>query len=281
VAILVSARSTPALEIPLPREHGAWGLLLQPFVAGAVLAGTASWHLLPALLLVTLGFTIREPLVVIARQLFVWRQRQPHTVPAIRWLALELLLLLACAFTLRNAVPPRLLASLLLAGALLTLGVIWVTIRNRQRGVLFQAGSAVALGASAPFAVLVARGHLPPWVWPLWAILSLHGIASILVVHTRLQARTASRGGPPPAPRNGPLLLQSLQLLPAAALALLDPLLLLPPLFSLLANLLELLRLRRPAALSEPLVRVGLRTLALSIAHLLVTIACLWPAARS
>ena len=31
---------THAVPKPLPREHGAWGLLLQPFFAGAILART-------------------------------------------------------------------------------------------------------------------------------------------------------------------------------------------------------------------------------------------------
>ena len=75
----------------LPREHGAWGLLLMPFLCAAVLARRAEWLLLPALGLALLGFILREPLVTLARQRWVWREEKPESVAAARCLAWQLI----------------------------------------------------------------------------------------------------------------------------------------------------------------------------------------------
>ncbi|MBA3973418.1 MAG: hypothetical protein C0504_04265 [Candidatus Solibacter sp.] len=261
-----------------PREHGAWGLLLQPFLAGAVLAGHWTWLLLPALGALLLGFALREPLVILARQAFVWRDRTPLSPRAFRWLGCELAALAVCFSLLAAHVPPVILAAFAAVGATLTPLAVWVTIRNRQRSRLFQAASAAALGSASLFAVAVCTGTIPGWAWTLWAVLSLHGVAAILVVHARLARRIGLRSGAPPSSLARQYAFQIAQIPAAAALAFVHPALALPPLFTLAAHIMELRRLTSIDALGEPLSRVGFRTLAIAILHLLLTMACFWPA---
>jgi hypothetical protein len=264
----------------MPREHGAWGLLLQPFVAGAILSGNCAWLFVPALGLILAGFILREPLVILARQRFVWRTRNPLTTQAVRWLLLELAIFLGCCAWLSRGVPLKALAGFVAGGGLLTLVAVWMTIRNRQRSRTFQMVSAAGLGATAPFAALVCTGGIPSWAWILWAMLTLHGVASILVVHLRLEQRASSRFKPTSDTRIASYAIQSLQIPAGAFLALFDPLLVVPPVFSAVANFLELGRLDSENGLREPLTRVGIRTLTLSLLHMALTIACLWPAAH-
>lgn len=259
-----------------PREHGAWGLLLQPFLAGAVLAGHWTWLLLPALGAILLGFALREPLVILARQAFVWRDRNPLTPRAFRWLTCELAGLAVCFSLLARHVPPAILAAYAAVGAALTSLAVWVTIRNRQRSRLFQAASAAALGSTALFAAAVSTGTIPGWAWILWAVLSLHGVAAILVVHARLERRIGLRSATPLSSMGRQYAYQFTQIPAAAALAFLHPALALPPLFTLAVHILELRRLSSPNALGEPLTRVGLRTLTFAILHLLLAMTCCW-----
>lgn len=261
-----------------PREHGAWGLLLQPFLAGAVLAGQWTWLLLPALGAILLGFALREPLVILARQAFVWRDRNPLTPRAFCWLVCELAGLAVCFSLLAANVPTAILAAFAAVGAALTPLAVWVTIRNRQRSRLFQAASAASLGSTALFAVAVSTGTIPGWAWILWAVLSLHGVAAILVVHARLERRIGLRSATPPSSLARQHAYQFAQLPAAAALAFLHPALALPPLFTVAVHVLELRRLTSIDVLGEPLNRVGLRTLAVAILHLLLTVACFRPA---
>ncbi|MBL8240503.1 MAG: YwiC-like family protein [Bryobacterales bacterium] len=256
---------------PLPREHGAWGLLLQPFVAGAILAREWNWLLLPALGLTLFGFLLREPLTVLARQHFVWRTENPQTRPALKWLAAEAFGAALCLAFLAPVLPVAPLAALTGVAVSLTAVAVWMTIRNKQRSIVLQLISAAGLGTTALLAVLACTGAIPAWAWPLWAVLTFHGAASILTVHKRLALK---RAGGQPGPRD--------YIAPALGLtaAFAAPALALPLAFSALVNLWELYRLRSPQALQEPLKHVGLRALAVSITHSLLTVAALWRAAN-
>jgi hypothetical protein len=258
---------------PIPREHGAWGLLLQPFLAGAILTRQWDWLLLPALGLVLFGFLLREPLTVLARQQFVWRDRNPQTAVAARWLAVEAAGALACLLALAAFRPlPWLLTLSILAIALTALAVT-LTIRNLQRSILLQIVSAAGLGTTALLAIFAVTGRVPLWGWQLWAILTLHGAVSILAVHTRLKQKTAARKGTPPPISGLVFFAPAAQVLAAALL----PVAMLPLLFSAGVHSWELCRLRDPETLQEPLVRVGFRALGVSILHSALAIAALWP----
>ncbi|HBY58974.1 MAG TPA: hypothetical protein DEH78_04085, partial [Solibacterales bacterium] len=228
--------------IPAPREHGAWGLLLQPFVAGAILSARWTWLLVPALGLVLLGFLMREPLTVLARQAVVWRVRNPRSQAAAWWLAGESALLLGCCAWLWTGVPRGELLAFLASGAALTAAAVWVTLRNRQRSRLFQMVSAAGLGLTGPLASLVVLGTIEEWAWLLWACLTFHAAVSILIVHMRLERRAGrAAAGSAVAPA-------------------LVPLLAVPPAITLLAAGYELSRLRTEAGMREPLRRGGFPT---------------------
>lgn len=250
---------------PLPREHGAWGLLLQPFFAGAILAREWNWLLLPALGLVLFGFLLREPLIILARQRFVWRAYNPQSAVAARWLLAEAAGAAVCLALLLTQRPSAAIFALTGAAAVLTLLAVWLTIKNKQRSVWLQLLSAAGLGTTALLAILAATGSLPAWAWPLWAVLTLHGASSILTVHTRLALKRTPGAQPPLTAYATPIL--------SLALAFAAPA---PLLFSAAANVWELLRLRNPQSLHEPLKHVGLRALAVSITHSLLAVAAFW-----
>jgi hypothetical protein len=257
--------------ILVPREHGAWGLLFQPFLAAAILGKRWDPLFVPAALLLLTVFIVREPLLILARQHWVWRAEKPESQAARRCLAWQVPLTLLLSVLLAGRLP---LAPLLLLGTLamaLTALAVWMALHNRQRSIPLQAASSLGLGSSAVLAALVATGGIPGWTWRLWAILSLHSLLAILVVHWRLDVRQGRR-------------------IPAAAVWIVaSPLVLAgllfwggvprisaPVAFSAMINAGELLRLRSPASRQEPLVRVGIRTLAASLAHTAATVAALW-----
>lgn len=269
-----------ALKAPVPREHGAWGILLQPFVAGAVLAGHWTWLWVPALGLVLLGFLLRAPLIVIARHRWVWRRYGPAQRAAQRWVVIELGGVIACLVLLARSTALLPLLGLAAVAGFLTAASVWVTIRNRQRSIPFQLVSAGGLSTTAMLAALVGTGGVPGWAWWLWGIFAAHAMASILVVHARLKSRAALRGGGSAGTRKSTFAAQMLQLAAAAAVAMADWRLAAPLIGSAMANGAELWRLQSPVHLQEPLTRVGYRMLAAALLHMAVTITCLWPLAR-
>ena len=128
-------------------------------------------------------------------------------------------------------------------------------------------------------AVLVGTGGIPGWAWWLWGLLSGHAMASIPVVHARLRARAGRKSDRVERPWLA-YAGQAGQLAAAGAVAMVEWRLAVPLMASALANEIELWRLRTPAHLEEALTRVGYRTLAVALLHMVLTITCLWPLAR-
>lgn len=283
-----SARPQPETFAPLPREHGAWSLLLQPFVIAVILARFWDWRVLPALALVLLGFILKDPLVVLARQRWVWRAPNPQTPVAARWLVYELIGIAICLLPLLPTTPLLPFAALALAALAMTGVAVWFTLRNKQRSVTLQIVSAGGLTTSALLVALLDTGLVPAWAWQLWAVLSLHAAAAILTVHARLRMKIAAkgsapkRGAPDTNPRRAAAWAQVSQVGAAGVSVLAGaPLLALPLLVSAASGWAELRRLGVPANLDEPLKRVGYRALAVSVTHALLLIGALWSAAAA
>ena len=265
---------------PLPREHGAWGILLQPFIATAILARDWNFALIPAFCYVFAGFLLREPLLVLFR-LRKHKASQGYAQP-LRWLAAEgAIALLSLAVLAALGVPLLELGVLTLFGAVFTAVAVWMAVNNRQRSTLLQIAAVGGLSASTFAAVLALRHDVPVWTWWLWAIVTLHGVASVLSVHARLEARIAA-AKPGMEPQGGmrgkaytATFVQGLAAIPAVMLSG-DWRLAVPLLFSAITHAWELYRLNQPEVLRERLQAVGYRMLAVSIAHTLLAIWALW-----
>jgi hypothetical protein len=265
-----------------PREHGAWGMLLQPFAAAAILARQWGFEIAAGLIAVLLVFFLREPLLVLARQRWLWRDPHPESAIARRCLLWQVPALGLLGYVLLARLPAAPVLALGGTAGLLTVVAVWAALRNRQRAIWLQVVGAFALSTTSLLAALTAVGTIPPWSVRLWLLLSLHSAAAIFVVHARLAARlSAKTGAPPEAAAKKAIAVQLIQLAFAAAVAILAiPALAIPIVASAVLLLIEAVRLRRPDALNEPLRRVGFRMLAIAILHTVVTIVLLWPEAQ-
>lgn len=256
-------------------------MLALPFLSATILASGWNAMILPAALAVLGAFCIREPLVVLGRQVFVWRERKLESVTAARFLALNVIVLAAASALLLRYRNWRLLLGLgAAAGALLAAATL-LAVFNRQRSVWLQVVSAVGLSASALVAWLAVRPRLEETAWWLWAVHSAYSTAAVLVVHARLDARVALK-----RPEHSCQAAHALRSAYAAQAVLLgiggfcvlrsQPLLALPLLLAAGSHTIQLWNLRRPDSHTVPLRRVGLRALALSIACSILVVLALW-----
>src|SRR5208282_5109211 len=71
----------------LPREHGATAMLLMPIVCAAVLSRAWRWSELATLAAAFAALAAKDPMVVLARQRFVWVERHAETAVAAKWFA--------------------------------------------------------------------------------------------------------------------------------------------------------------------------------------------------
>ncbi|MBY0372293.1 YwiC-like family protein [bacterium] len=258
-------------NLPLPREHGAWGLLLQPILAAAVLVAGFSWYLLPVLAFALNGFLLREPLTVFVRHRYLWKRNSAESQVAKQWLIATMAGVALSAGILSLVFPPEILLSILLLGAALTGFAVFMTLRNRQRSLALQIFSAVSLTGSGWLVFLMfpeTPAHIP---WTLWGLMAVHAIAAIPIVHCRLERKAQKPRAA--SLENGASILVALSPLTCFLL----PNLWAPLAFSAAANLWELVRLRDQKQLSQPLNRVGLRLLAASLIHTALTVMALQP----
>jgi hypothetical protein len=264
----------------LPREHGATAMLLTPIVAVAILARTGHWSELATLAAAFAALAAKDPLVVLLRQRFVWKQPNPDTPAALRWFAgwsvlfcASGVVVLLCTWPLRATVAMG--AGLVAYSALAVL----VNVKNQQRSTLFQIASALALSSSSLAACLSATGTIQPWCWALWLLLSAQATAGILVVHARLDARIALRRGVTAPPKFRHAAFIALAALGAAgigALCLRHFAIALALFLAVLGYGFDLHSQRNAAALETPLQRVGQRALALSSLYTALLIVGLW-----
>jgi len=183
------ARRERRRALIVPREHGAWGLLLVPLVTGAGIALRVSSNPFPFLLLLTAALTLfwlRTPLesylgTSVVRAQTVEERRD--VLFAVIYLAA--IALLAVAMLLRDGSNPLLwyigsaVAATFVAQALLKkLG--------RRSRMLSEVVGTIGLTASAPAAYYVITGKFDATAWMLWLANLLFAGDQIHYVQLRL-----------------------------------------------------------------------------------------------
>jgi hypothetical protein len=259
----------------IPREHGATAMLLTPFFCAAILLKQVSWQEIVALLAIVSAFAVKDPLVVIARQYLVWKQRHEETKRAVRSAALELVLLAGCGVILLVTRSWRPWLLLFLGAGGFTVLAVTANVRNRQRSEWFQVASAVALTSTSIAACLSVRANVPGWCWLLWFLCALQATAGIFVVYARLDARVAARKQTAETSRNrhAAFVCEIILIAAAAFFAYSGHPWITTALLILAAGYVwELRRQDNPASLQMPLTRVGQQALALSIAYSLMLV---------
>jgi hypothetical protein len=275
-----SATKAPAANtIYLPREHGATAMVITPIVCAAILARSWHWAELATLAAAFAALAAKDPLVVLMRQKFVWKQPNPSTPIAARWFAGYALVLAVSGLVLLREWP---LVAILAMGAgvvAFSLLAIWVNVKNKQRSTLFQIASAAALTSSSLATCLSATGAISQWCWWLWGLLALQATAGILVVHARLDARIALRGKAPASQQFRSAAFVAVAALAGGAVAML---ILhrwwLAPALALAAAgyAYDLRRQQNAAELQRPLMSVGRQALTLATVYAALLVAGLW-----
>lgn len=172
----------PARSIALPVEHGAWGFLLEPSLAGLILAPSLAAPFI--LLLVVGGFLTRQPLKFLLGD-FLQSKRLPRMVPAKRFT------LIFGALTTVGLLGSLILAPVqsfipLAVVAPLVIYLIFQDVSRRTRDLLPELLAAITLACSV--AVLTLADE---WSFiaasALWAIMLARLIPSVLYVRSRLR----------------------------------------------------------------------------------------------
>jgi hypothetical protein len=165
------ARSERRLALILPREHGAWGLLLVPMVTAAGVAFRESTHILPVLLLLTAAlmlFWLRTPV----ESLFGLSAMRAKTTGERREVAIVIAALttavgIALGTLLWAGRNPALWLIGLAAGVAF-IGQALLKTQGRRARMFSEIVGTIGLTSSAPAAYYVITGRFGTTAWILW-----------------------------------------------------------------------------------------------------------------
>jgi hypothetical protein len=250
--------------------------VLQPFVCAAILGRRWDWLYIPVAILVLTAFVMREPLLILARQKWIWKEAKSESVVARRCLLWQLPLSAVLGAVCLAFLPAVTFLILALVAMTITFLATWMALHNRQRSIALQIVSSLGLTSTGLLAALVAVRSLPDWSWLLCGLLALHATASIVVVRTRLELRSGARAQT--LARWAWALQVALGCLAVWLVLCGRPGLALVVGFTAVVGTAEMLRLRSPGALAEPLREVGFRALGASLAHSAFSVVVLWQA---
>ena len=254
-------------------------MLLAPIVCAAILAREWRWSELATLAAAFAALAAKDPMVVLARQRFVWRQRHPETAVAGKWLAGWILVLTLSGLVLVAAWPLRAIVAMGLGVCIFSALAVAINVKNRQRSTLFQIVSAAALTSGSLAISLSATGAIAPWCWWLWLLMAMQATAGILVVRARLDARVASRGAAPATAqfrRAAQISLNALACAAVTATILGHGWIALALVAAVMGYGYDLRSQRNPADLQIPFKMVGQRALALSSLFSVLLIIGFW-----
>ncbi len=180
-------------SVALPSEHGGWGFLLEPILLGLLVA--ASWA--GALLsLAALGvFLLHQPLKIAVKDRLKGR-RPPRTVWAERFAFGYGLLALIPMLVLLASAPADFLLPIILAIPFAA-AQLYYDARNQSRQLIPEISGAAALAMIAP-AIAVLGGWTLMAALPLWGVLAIRAVTSILYVRARLKLEHGKAISPMP-----------------------------------------------------------------------------------
>ncbi|WCN39770.1 YwiC-like family protein [Aneurinibacillus uraniidurans] len=164
----------------IPKQHGAWGMLFVPFVAGASLGGWQIWHL-PALAGWLLLYLAIYPLLLALKT-----KRRRHMY--LRWAggyAVGAIALLAVPLAVR----PQLFLCGVVMLPLFAVNM-WYARRNDERAFGNDSAAVAALCLGGPTAYVIGTGgSYDQRAFMLWFIFVLFFLGSIFFVKTMIRKR--------------------------------------------------------------------------------------------
>jgi hypothetical protein len=174
----------------MPVEHGGWGLLIEPLLAGVVLAPSSS---APGLVVAAAGaFLLRHPL----KLLLADRRRgarYPRTAAAERVAAAYAGIAALGALAALATAPGQTWLPLLAAAPLGAFQLVYDA-RHQGRRLAPELMGAVALGSTA-CALTLADGWAAAAALSLWALMAMRAVSSVTYVRARLRRQRGQEGG--------------------------------------------------------------------------------------
>lgn len=185
LGLILSGMSSSLRKLVLPREHGAWGMLLEPMLVGCLVLPT--WVGGGACLAIFLTFLARRPVVV--GWFLASSVNDPQQRRKARWIGIVLLSFATAglAVVLWKSAGGMEVVVVLAAAVILGATNFMLDRRRQGRSLTAELTGAWAMTLIGPIVVLVGGGELMV-ATSIGALLAFRQTAAILYVRHRLRA---------------------------------------------------------------------------------------------
>lgn len=167
------------MKLVIPREHGAWGMLFGPLLAGIIAGGFVPYHVLLVLSMLMI-FLASNPLIQ-------WLKQPKRKIDMLKWaigygvVAAILGLPLAIRYPgLFWLAPPA---------AIVLLINIRYALRRQERALSNDLAAICGLSLGVVAAFYVGQGHFALQAWYLWAAFALQFFGTALYVKTLIREK--------------------------------------------------------------------------------------------
>jgi hypothetical protein len=175
------------MRVPIPKQHGAWGMLYVPYLSAVFCFGTFDANAILALLVLTVGFFIQEPLLAFIRICPIRKSNPNRFFFLLRWIALYSVTGLILLFGLMHFVWRPLIVPFGFAAALMLLLHFRSISQKLDRKISGELISVFGLTMSAPFTWYILTGRVDRFACLLWVLNTLFFASSIFYVKTRVE----------------------------------------------------------------------------------------------
>jgi len=172
----------PASSVALPVEHGAWGFLFEPLLAGLLIAPSLAGAALSVFIIGS--FLCRGPLKFVLGDALN-RKKLPRTAVARRWLT-YFAIIAAVGFVTSIAVANMIAFIPAVLSAPIAVYLVFQDASRKSRESVPELLAALVLGGSIT-TVLLAAGFGLPLAFAMWLAMAARLIPSVIYVRNRLR----------------------------------------------------------------------------------------------
>jgi hypothetical protein len=172
----------PVKSIAMPLEHGAWGFLFEPLLAGLLMFATVSGSFIAILFIG--AFLCRQPLKFVVGD-FLAGKRLPRTAVAVRWLTYFSAIAAVGAIGLFFTAAPVSLIPLVLSAPIAIYLILQDASRKTRETVPELLGASILASSIAALALAAGQSYL--FALAMWLTMVARLIPSVVYVRNRLR----------------------------------------------------------------------------------------------
>lgn len=173
----------------LPKEHGAWAMLIVPLLLGIMIAPVWHWRVIILVIAAFAFFLVRHPLAMLVK---TRKRKKANRAYFWQWVAIYgSITALSGGYLVLGQGLWWLMAVAVIGGSLLVFH-LWLVTQRQEMSVIGELSGILGLALGAPMAYYVASTHLDSTAAALWLINALYFGSTVFYIKLKVRQQPRS-----------------------------------------------------------------------------------------